>query len=373
MADPSSFRLFLHVQTGSADGDLRGWRERYGVVPAWVKVFGREHCAEVKGIDPRVGTLLRYQELSEDDRYLAGPQAGRDFVTAAKERSGGTFDDVDALEFMNEKIAFDDVAALEANNAAALGFVEACAAERVRPVIHNAAFANPRPDLIAHLAPSIQAALDAGGYFACHCYGPADLFDSAAYYVECYLAQLRELARAGVNVPPERVLITEFGHDVVSDPNYKLRSGAWRKLGLSPSHLQQEYVAYEAALAQHGIAGAFMYNVYGYPGDEYELFPSLRDWYGQQLDAHRGQGPQPVHIPPAVQTLYAIGQPFSNLRSAPQISPDTVIASVYPGAPVECLEQQGSWCQVRIHATAGGARVDVTGWMHVSVLAPEPP
>ena len=52
-----------------------------------------------------------------------------------------------------------------------------------------------------------------------------------------------------------------------------------RKLGLSPSHLQQEYIAYEAALAQHGIGGAFMYNVYGYSGDEYELFPALRDWF----------------------------------------------------------------------------------------------
>jgi hypothetical protein len=96
-------------------------------------------------VDARIMTLLRIQELSEDPRFLAGRQGGRDFVREVKRLSGGTFEAVDALEFMNERTTFEDPAMLRASDECALGFIDACVAERVRPVVHNASFANRGP------------------------------------------------------------------------------------------------------------------------------------------------------------------------------------------------------------------------------------
>jgi hypothetical protein len=314
---------------------------------------------------------LRDQPLSEDGKYLASRAAGHQFVADAKARAGGSFAGVDALEFMNEHTSFNDVAALQASNEAALGFVEACLAEGVAPVIHNQAVANPDPTLIHHLAPSVGAAIAAGGYFAPHCYGPKQLFNAANLYVECYVEQLHQLALAGVDVPPDRVLITEFGHDDLS--SYTGDSGAWRKLGLSVTQLQTEYETYAANLRARGIAGAFMYNCFGFPASQgdYELFPGLRDWYGQQLAAH----PRAI-VPPPIVYVDVDPDTLLNLRSEPRADTATDIGDLKRGFPLVVLKRQDGWLKVRVdfRARDGNAAQGLAiGWVAERWTSPSPP
>lgn len=349
--------MFMHVQTGSADQDHARWAAQ-ACAPAWAKLFGANHCREVKAASPATHTLLRDQELSENGYYMQSADHGIWFVRDAKGRAGGSFEGVDALEFMNEKTGFEDVFTLRQLNTAALGFVQACLREGVRPVVHNAAFANPKPELMHLLAPSVQAALDAGGYYGLHCYGPAALFDRREWYVECYSEQLHQLALAGVRVPYGRVLITEFGHDTVSDPNYHGASGPWRHLGLPVQQLEHEYDQYAARLTELGIAGAFMYNCYGYSGDDFEIWPALRDWYNRELAIAVG----------AAQQLPPIG--------APPVPPPTNERLVWPGPGYSAawLRRSRDWSDHLVTA-ARGTRLTIeaedAGWLKVSCWIPK--
>lgn len=386
-ASRSNAKLFLHLHRGGANRELAGWRDQLGVYPEWVKALARVHCLEVKAVDPGIKTLLRDVELSMDTgRYLVNKESGRQFFRDLLARAGGTLAGVDALEFMNEKTSFNDIDMLARNNAAAMGFVEMCLAAKVSPVVHNAAFANPRPDLMQYLAESIKAALNledprpgaTRGYFGLHCYGPRDLFDGAAFYVECYLAQMAELARLGVFVPPGRVLITEFGHDKVTDPNYTGPSGAWRNLGIGTERLADEYNEYNRRLMARGIGGAFVYDWFTYdnPDDRgYEHVPYMLEWYGGLMAAHIGPPvPPPTPDPPPGAGL----KPWVVWPAAQYTAANVRRAAAYQdasGATVYTTFERGlrvyeDTSKARKAEPAGGEWVPVQTWVHSSVLRP---
>lgn len=281
----SSFPLYLHVEQGSAFGDISSMP----VKPKWVKVFAPIHCTEVKqSSGGESKTLLRFQAMSESSRYIEdGVQGGRNFVLNAVQQIGSHKANVDALEFLNEQTSFEDSYWLRKNNEAGLGFVEECVRQGLNPVLHNGAVANPRPDLVYLLKDSINAAISSGGYFGTHCYGPKILFDQKELYVECYLEQINRLRQAGINVPNDRVFITEFSYDYLSsyrDSSGKNTSGAWKKIGVPVQELKDRFSEYAVKLKQLNIQGAFMYNFFGYQGDQYEL-KEIMDWYKDILQS----------------------------------------------------------------------------------------
>lgn len=264
----STFPLYYHIQRGAAIADYTDMTNR-NRVSAWAKIFRWNHAAEVKAATRGMTrTLLRNQEMSEMGVWIdEGADGGRRFVRTLKSMAGLDWQYVDAIEFTNEQGGYADPARLIQLNAAALGFVAECRAEGKWPVVHNFAVANPRRDLMPLVAESVAAAINAGGYFGTHCYGPKVLMDQAELYVECWRWQVEVLRAAGVNLPNERVLITEFGHDELEsyrDPSGQNTSGPWRWLGISLNQVANEYHEYALRLNAAKIGGAFLYNCWGY-------------------------------------------------------------------------------------------------------------
>lgn len=404
----STFPLFYHLQRGSADQDLRAMTAR-GVVPAWVKVFRWNHATEVKQATQGMSkTLLRIQEMSEMGRWIdEGFEGGRSFVRAIRTQAGDDWQHVDAIEFTNEQGTYDNAARLTQMNDAALGFVAECRAQGKLPVIHNCAVANPKPGILRLLAPSITEAIRAGGYFSTHCYGPQDLFDQAALYVECYVGQVEELRAAGVNLPYTRVMITEFSHDYLS--SYRNAqgvntSGPWRWLPITIDQIKAEFLEYARRLTARGVV-AFMYNGWGYDvlaastgnkahlmrrieetraamivdkaiphdlawllsnlnteafdaPDPFELFaaePDLRGWYIDQVVTYNQSPPppDPGPTPPPGSgraTVTAVGG--LKVRLAPSAS-GTVIGNLPDGSVIQVISSAGGWSKLGLQA--GGA------------------
>lgn len=348
----SSYLLFYHSQTSSAQADLQAMTAQ-GKVPAWMKLFAAVHCREVKEATRDVTkTILRIQELSEQGEWLDNGEAGgRAFVQACKARSGGDWVHVDALEFVNEQGGHDPVRLAQINTAS-LGFVAECAREGKSPLVGGFSVGEPSPGQMVIVLPCIRAALAVDGYYSEHDYGPRALFDQSHLYVECWRAHVAELAANGLIVPTSRILITEFGHDWLSsyrDAQGNNTSGAYRTLGISLSQLQTEYTEYARRASLAGLGGVFMYNCWGFADQsEYELMElnnNMREWYKAQV----ANWIAPVPPPPALPEFITVrpGGTFSAVFLRAQAN-ETLprVGTALRGTRLKVIEESGGYYRV---------------------------
>ncbi len=374
----STSPLCPHIEQGSG----ADWLRSLPVRPKAVKVFSSGACREVKAIDPAITTIKR-RFVPDQDAYLnQGVEGGRRFVREQDDLEG-----VDILEGLNECVPSGDALAIARANAFHLGFVEECVRRGVAPCILNIATGNPEvvregqpwDGEVRLLAPSIQAAVDAGGFIGYHGYGPVRLLHAEDFHSFRDILRIEPLLRqVGVH-GRIRWLHTEAGFDGVNEP--ALPSGGWRQM-VNDGHLTvqgvcDEYARYARRCQELGVDIACLFTFWGTEQwrkyehtDVAEMMTWLVQHWAEGVSGQPQPQPQPepqpaAHPPPPPerQVVYATpgpGYTFINVRRAPDLSDASDMGDIPRGQALFVEAEEGDFYRI-------------VAYVAKSVTSPAPP
>lgn len=363
--------------------EIERWFESLDVWPAAVLVFNTGVAAWFKARAPEIVTMYR-RPIADQGPYLAeGEAGGARFVAECS--------DLGAVKYLlgvNESIGNDRPtrkairagkrAALSAEelqssviatNAFYVGFARACLSRGVLPLGPNSSVGMPPDDMVPDLKPCATEILGRDGLLATHSYGPLRLEFDHEWLL--HRGPLRWPALLGIPASSIGWVYTEAGWD---DVDSSMPSGPWRDLVrgglLTLADMGTQLTQYAVECRALGVRYAMLFTVGG--TDEWRAYdfarePALLDWLAGHWRSNTAIVP-PVVPPADPDIMYVTAHPYANVRYSPRVAAETDIGDVYPGVPVRVLRRLSEWYYVQLDSQAGGARVTVRGYMHISVL-----